>query len=63
MDRQTEGIDQLQLEMNMIDNDMTVALNGEGSGKKIATLLKSIATAIGDTGGMMNVELKIKRPE
>lgn len=58
-----DGIDQLQLEMNMIDNDMTVALNGEGSGKKIATLLKSIATAIGDTGGMMNVELKIKRPE
>lgn len=59
----TEGLDQLQLEMNMTDNDMTVALNGEGNGKKIATLLKSIATAIGDTGGMMNVELKIKRPE
>ena len=58
-----DEMDQLQLEMNMTDNDMTVALNGEGNGKKIATLLKSIATAIGDTGGMMNVELKIKRPE
>lgn len=27
----------------MTDNDMSVALNGEGNGKKIATLLKSIA--------------------
>lgn len=58
-----EEIDQLRLEMNMLDNDMTVELTGDGSGKKISNLLESVALAIENTGGMMTVELKIKRPE
>lgn len=62
-DYNEENIDHLRLVMNMIENDMAVELNGEGSGQKVSTLLRSIASAIDDTGGMMKVSLTIKRPE
>lgn len=62
-DYSEENIDHLRLVMNMIENDMAVELNGEGSGHKVSTLLRSIASAIDDTGGIMKVDLKIKRPE
>ena len=63
MDYNEENIDHLKLVMDIIENDMSVELNGEGSGKKVSTMLRSIASAIDDTGGIMRVDLKIKRPE
>lgn len=58
-----ENIDQLRLVINTIENDMAVELSGEGSGQKVSALLRTVASAIDDTGGIMKVDLKIKRPE
>lgn len=58
-----EKIDQLYLSTNMIEDDMTVELNGEGSSDRVARLLKSVAVMLDGTYDTLTIELKIKRPE